>query len=263
MGKAKGVNTKVQAGLEKKAENKRKKDAEKSRKIEEEEAKDWLKGSNTRGANRKQAEENKADEAARKRREKEELLAADEASLSKTPKPKASAGANVKKSKNKKKNKDSSLALLEESLIKDADKKLKGEKRALKLKKEKEEREAMERRRKEQDMKNNNNDDNIDPLLKNTYHNVDDNDNFGRKANVSSLDEAGGTGLDSALSSINIQKGNDQHPEKRMKAAYKAYEEKMLPQMKEEYPGLKLSQYKEKIFTSWKKSSENPMNQQL
>jgi hypothetical protein len=46
-----------------------------------------------------------------------------------------------------------------------------------------------------------------------------------------------------------------------MKAAYKAYEEKMMPEMKQTYPGLKRQQYLDKIFASWKKSPENPMNQ--
>ena len=54
----------------------------------------------------------------------------------------------------------------------------------------------------------------------------------------------------------------DRHPEKRMKAAYKAYFEVQMPLMKEEYPGLKLSQYKDKIFTQWQKAPENPKNQQ-
>jgi hypothetical protein len=31
--------------------------------------------------------------------------------------------------------------------------------------------------------------------------------------------------------------------------------------MKEELPGLKLSQYKERIFEQWKRSPENPDNQ--
>jgi hypothetical protein len=50
----------------------------------------------------------------------------------------------------------------------------------------------------------------------------------------------------------------DSHPEKRQKALHNAYVEKMLPVMKKEYPGLKLSQYKERIFESWKTSPENP-----
>jgi hypothetical protein len=40
-----------------------------------------------------------------------------------------------------------------------------------------------------------------------------------------------------------------------------AFEERMLPEVKADYPGLKLSQYKEKIFDIWKKSPENPLNQ--
>jgi hypothetical protein len=31
--------------------------------------------------------------------------------------------------------------------------------------------------------------------------------------------------------------------------------------MKEDLPGLKLSQYKDRIFEAWKKSPENPANQ--
>ncbi|KAK9511115.1 hypothetical protein O3M35_005741 [Rhynocoris fuscipes] len=52
----------------------------------------------------------------------------------------------------------------------------------------------------------------------------------------------------------------DRHPERRMKAAYLAYEERMLPGLMEEFPSLKLSQLKQKIRKEWQKSSENPMN---
>ncbi len=54
----------------------------------------------------------------------------------------------------------------------------------------------------------------------------------------------------------------DRHPERRMKAAYAAYEEKWLPILKEENPGLRLSQLKERLFRQWQKAPENPMNQQ-
>lgn len=67
----------------------------------------------------------------------------------------------------------------------------------------------------------------------------------------------------------------DKHPEKRRQAAYMKFEEERLPEMKIEFPGLKLSQYKEKLFKEvrnirnsltfnlqWKKSPLNPMNQQ-
>lgn len=52
----------------------------------------------------------------------------------------------------------------------------------------------------------------------------------------------------------------DRHPEKRMKAAFKAYEENNLSRIKSENPGLKLSQMKQIIFKEWQKSPENPLN---
>ena len=53
----------------------------------------------------------------------------------------------------------------------------------------------------------------------------------------------------------------DRHPERRVKAAYAAYEDKYLPQLKDENPGLRLSQLKERLFKQWQKAPENPMNQ--
>lgn len=53
----------------------------------------------------------------------------------------------------------------------------------------------------------------------------------------------------------------DRHPEKRMKAAFKAYEESQLPSIKAQNPSLKLSQLKQIIFKNWQKSPENPLNQ--
>ncbi|XP_050313947.1 coiled-coil domain-containing protein 124 [Anthonomus grandis grandis] len=52
----------------------------------------------------------------------------------------------------------------------------------------------------------------------------------------------------------------DKHPEKRMKAAYTAYEERRLQELKMEYPSLRLSQLKQMIFKEWQKSPENPLN---
>ncbi|TPX49578.1 hypothetical protein SeMB42_g01350 [Synchytrium endobioticum] len=54
----------------------------------------------------------------------------------------------------------------------------------------------------------------------------------------------------------------ERHPEKRMKAAYAAFEERELPILKTENPGLRLSQLKELLAKRWKKSPENPLNQQ-
>ena len=42
--------------------------------------------------------------------------------------------------------------------------------------------------------------------------------------------------------------GVDKHPEKRAKAAYLKFEEERIPEMRKEYPTLKLSQLKEKLW---------------
>jgi hypothetical protein len=67
------------------------------------------------------------------------------------------------------------------------------------------------------------------------------------------------TGIEAGISVLSAgDELPDSHPEKRQKALHSAYVEKMLPVMKKEYPGLKLSQYKERIFEQWKTSPENP-----
>lgn len=52
----------------------------------------------------------------------------------------------------------------------------------------------------------------------------------------------------------------DRHPEKRMKAAYSAFEEHELPRLKQENPNMRLSQLKQLLKKDWMKSPENPMN---
>lgn len=62
---------------------------------------------------------------------------------------------------------------------------------------------------------------------------------------------------------FSIKEGEvDKHPEKRMKAAYTAFEERRLKTLKEEQPTLRLSQLKQIIFKEWQKSPENPLNTQ-
>lgn len=53
----------------------------------------------------------------------------------------------------------------------------------------------------------------------------------------------------------------DKHPERRLKASFKAFEEAELPRLKEEKPGLTHNQYKDMIWKLWKKSPDNPLNQ--
>lgn len=89
---------------------------------------------------------------------------------------------------------------------------------------------------------------------------------------------AGGGGVDGALASLNAsgiddaldalslttdaaKVGVDRHPERRFKAAYAAYEERRLPEVREEHKGLRLNQMKELIRKEFEKSPENPFNQ--
>ncbi|KAM0749030.1 DUF1014-domain-containing protein [Meredithblackwellia eburnea MCA 4105] len=51
------------------------------------------------------------------------------------------------------------------------------------------------------------------------------------------------------------------HPERKYKAALKAYMEEELPQMKKDYPGLRLQQYNERLHKAFEKSPKNPFNQ--
>lgn len=71
--------------------------------------------------------------------------------------------------------------------------------------------------------------------------------------------------LESALAQIGTLNAPelpaDRHPERRLKASYKAFEEAELPVLKEEKPGLSLTQYKDMLWKAWKKSPDNPLNQ--
>uniref|UniRef100_A0A7S1D7G3 Coiled-coil domain-containing protein n=1 Tax=Cyclophora tenuis TaxID=216820 RepID=A0A7S1D7G3_CYCTE len=143
--------------------------------------------------------------------------------------------------KGKKKN---DLSLLEDALVSEAEKKSKSKKRADQLRKEKEA-EIQKRKQSEEEP--------VDPLLQNTNQMLSG--AVGREANKEAMESA--SGLDAALHSLDVGAASDV---KRRKALYLAFEEKMLPVVKEENPGLRLTQYKEKIFNLWKKSPENPAN---
>ena len=238
------------------------KDADKARKTEAAIAADWADPTLAKKAAAANSAAAKADEAARKKREKEALLAAEDAALGSGGKIKSKFGAATKKGGKKK----DDFSLLEDALIGDAEKKAKEKKRIERLKKEREAMASIEAERKAKEEQANK-----DPLLANTeamlgiISDVNDTDLGGpslASRNVATLSDVHGTGVDAALSAMSLGGGKtDEHPEKRMKAAYKAYEEKMIPEMKIQFPGLKRQQYLDKIFTSWKKSPENPMNQ--
>ncbi|XP_066460868.1 coiled-coil domain-containing protein 124 [Eleutherodactylus coqui] len=67
--------------------------------------------------------------------------------------------------------------------------------------------------------------------------------------------------VEEAIAALSVSKELDRHPERRMKAAFTAYEELNLPRLKEENPNMRLSQLKQLLKKEWMKSPENPMNQ--
>ncbi|KAG5862346.1 hypothetical protein JTB14_024862 [Gonioctena quinquepunctata] len=68
--------------------------------------------------------------------------------------------------------------------------------------------------------------------------------------------------VEEAISVLGNKEDIDKHPEKRMKAAYNAFEERRLEELRIENPTLRLSQWKQMIFKEWQKSPENPLNRQ-
>lgn len=72
------------------------------------------------------------------------------------------------------------------------------------------------------------------------------------------------TGIDNALDALSLTSNNqdkiDRHPERRFKAAYAAFEERRLEEMKDD-KGLRRQQKVELIRKEFEKSDENPFNQ--
>ncbi|XP_063770481.1 coiled-coil domain-containing protein 124 [Pseudophryne corroboree] len=67
--------------------------------------------------------------------------------------------------------------------------------------------------------------------------------------------------VDDAIAALSVSKELDRHPERRLKAAFTAFEELNLPRLKQENPNMRLSQLKQLLKKEWMKSPENPMNQ--
>jgi len=82
------------------------------------------------------------------------------------------------------------------------------------------------------------------------------------------------TGIDNALDLLEVvtakmdkasvgqqAAGIERHPERRFKAAFEAYKERELQNLKDEHPGLRLQQYQDLLYKQFQKSSDNPFNQ--
>lgn len=248
MGKFKGgMNQKAASAADRQAANQAQQDAKAAAAREKELQAEWSKGANTRADQRKEQAESKADEADRKRREKAALLAEEDANLGSGGKAKKIP--TLSKGKGKKKN---DLSLLEDALVGAADKKVKAKRKS---EKEREQKIKEEQARKQAEQKP------MDPLLANTEQMIAGTEDqlVGRAANKALDADGAASGIDGAIESLNIFSGPVAVPSQ--KALYKAFEERNLPQLKEDFPNLKLSQYKDKLFQLWKKSPENPANQ--
>ena len=74
------------------------------------------------------------------------------------------------------------------------------------------------------------------------------------------------SGIDNALDALSLttdpnSQKIERHPERRFKAAYKAFEERRLPEIEVEHPGLRKNQRIELCKKEFEKSEENPSNQ--
>lgn len=68
--------------------------------------------------------------------------------------------------------------------------------------------------------------------------------------------------VEDAIAVLSVKQPDfEKHPERRMKAAYAEFEERVMPRLKAENPTLRLSQLKQLLRQDWLKSPENPMNQ--
>ncbi|XP_055677891.1 coiled-coil domain-containing protein 124 [Lutzomyia longipalpis] len=76
------------------------------------------------------------------------------------------------------------------------------------------------------------------------------------------LDSTVATTVDEAIAALSLtEEALDKHPEKRLKAAFKAFEEENMNRIKLENPTLKMSQWKQLLWKEWTRSPQNPLNQ--
>ena len=84
------------------------------------------------------------------------------------------------------------------------------------------------------------------------------------RANENRSEELDASGVDAAIEALaecSTSTGPGSSKKINLKALYKEFEATQMGVLKEEHPGLKLSQYKERCWQAWQKSPENPMNE--
>ncbi|CAM9507377.1 unnamed protein product [Discosporangium mesarthrocarpum] len=246
-----GINTKVAAAQERQANLAAARAGKAAAEAEAEEAGRWAKGANTRGSSREEDAARKQAEKAAKAAQKKALEAAEESELKSI------------KTVTKKKSKTKDIPPWEAALVSSAVSK-KDQKRAEAARRQAEAEELRkERAAKAEAEAKALRDAGI--VMMDSEAPMEVNPNPNRTGGED--DFAWASGIDAAMDVLSMADnlgegvGSDRHPEKRLKAAYMAFEEEELPQLQEDKPGMKLRQYKQLIFEKWKRSPQNPVNQ--
>lgn len=242
MGRSGGINTKVEASNLKKADVQAKKDSVKAATAEKATAAQWGVGADNRGAAREGAAADKQAEKMRRDAEKKALLEEEDA---------ASAG--VAKPKKKGKKKDDVADLLMAGLSGGGSKKKAGAASSkASAGAEREKRYALRAAQQAATEK-----------VAASKGIVMNNDHDLLRANTNALDdeEAGASGINNALGLLGV-KDDAAAESKNVKVLYNAFLDKTMPGIRADNPGLKMSQYKERVQKLWDKSPENPRNQE-
>jgi len=218
---------------EQKAASAAKKKAEEEKKKEQQKAQEWDKGGNERAERRREQEEAKEAAKMALAAAKKEQEAKDAAELAKMRAP----AGKQRKAERKKggKPKKNDMSALDAFLAQEeAEKKKKAKKKALASATLNTNVEA---------------DDLLKPNLNREL--------LAQKANG----EVVASGIDGALEALNANDGAAEKAPNR-KALYMAFEEREMARLRDENPGLKRSQLKDKVWKLWQKSPENPDNQE-
>lgn len=202
----------------------------------------WEVGTNKRGKMREQKINEKQEQKMKRDQEMKELISIDEALNTKEPRPKT------------RRNKRGDLDLLNEALANAP--KSRAQKEAEEKMREKEARKFEELRRQKEQERLLKEQEAEDYMLK--QRNIQRQEKLTIEVNnlepIYEEDSIYATGIDEAIDCFG------EEPAKNKKALYKEFYERNLPILKTELPGLRLSQYEDKIHKMWKISFDNPNN---
>lgn len=67
--------------------------------------------------------------------------------------------------------------------------------------------------------------------------------------------------IEDAIAVLSVSSAAERHPERRLRAAFSAFEELQLPRLRQQNPNMRLSQLRQLLKKEWMKAPENPMNQ--